>query len=103
MLAWISIILSFLALIGLIVAAILDYNERNTVNASKMPFIIGLIALIVFFIAWVLFIFYLFMSKGLDLTMEARKKLGDILPDPDVIRTQIVNASDEKFAQFVNG
>lgn len=101
-LAWISIILCFLALIAFVVAAILDYSERNDVNASRMPFIIGIIALVTFFIGWVLFIFFLFMSKGLDLNMDARKQLAGILPDPDVIRSQIVESSDEKFARFIS-
>lgn len=102
-LAWMSIILSFLALIALIIAAVLDYNERNDTNASRWPFYIGLIGVVLFFISWLLFIFFLFMSKGLDLTMEAKKQLGDILPDPNIIRNEIVNASDSRFEQFVTG
>lgn len=102
-LSWMSIILSLIGLICISVAAILDYNERNNTNASRFPFILGIIGLVTFFLGWLLFIFFLFMSKGLDLTMVARKQLGDALTDPNVIRSQIVEASDEKFEKFVNG
>lgn len=104
MLAWFALIISLIGIIGVGVGTFLAWrSSAEGETASSWPFIITLGGLIAFFIGWLLFLVFLFFSKGLDLNTEARKQLGGILPDPDIIRKEIVEGNDDGFMRFVNG
>lgn len=78
------------------------YRDRDDNDKSDWAFILTLSGTVLFFLGWLLFLAYLFFSRGLDLSGEAFKELSGILPDPDLVRKQIVESTNDQFRSFVD-
>lgn len=84
------------------VGTYMSYRDRDKDDKSDWAFILTLSGTVLFFLGWLLFLAYLFFSRGLDLNGEAFKQLSGILPDPDMVRKHIVESSNEEFRSFVD-
>lgn len=100
-LAWFSIIISVAGVVAIAIGAFLAFNDRNNPTSGRTAFIVTLAGIITYFIGWLLFLFFLFFSKGIDLNRLARSQLKGTIPTPDVVVNDIVDGSDQKFREWV--